>query len=183
MFSLIYTQDGEAYAYLLNVLAPEHCSPATLDTKDPTERAKLVLDHAERMDCKRYLTPKDIVEGSTNLNLAFVAQIFHERYYIYTSSVSLFLLNGEENFIFLVRKLAKSVCLFYRNGLSTDNKKISFAEMMTDDVQTSRDERCYRLWINSQGIATYVNNVFEDVRNGYVLHFLLHAIFHASCHY
>ncbi|GMN51724.1 hypothetical protein TIFTF001_020885 [Ficus carica] len=134
VFSLIYTQDGEAYAYLLNVLAPEHCSPATLDTKDPTDRAKLVLDHAERMDCKRYLTPKDIVEGSTNLNLAFVAQIFHER-----------------------------------NGLSTDNKKISFAEMMTDDVQTSRDERCYRLWINSLGIATYVNNVFEDVRNGWIL--------------
>ncbi|PON38713.1 Dystrophin [Parasponia andersonii] len=127
-------KDGEAYAYLLNVLAPEHCSPATLDTKDPNERAKLVLDHAERMDCKRYLSPKDIVEGSSNLNLAFVAQIFHQR-----------------------------------NGLSTDSKKISFAEMMTDDVQTSREERCYRLWINSLGIATYVNNVFEDVRNGWIL--------------
>lgn len=75
-------QDGEAYAYLLNVLAPEHCSPATLDAKDPNERAKLILDHAERMDCKRYLTPKDIVEGSANLNLAFVAQIFHQRYKI-----------------------------------------------------------------------------------------------------
>ena len=76
----IYLQDGEAYAYLLNVLAPEFCTPATLDTKDPYERAKLVLDHAERMGCKRYLTPKDIVEGSANLNLAFVAQIFQERY-------------------------------------------------------------------------------------------------------
>ncbi|KAH7546809.1 hypothetical protein FEM48_Zijuj01G0240500 [Ziziphus jujuba var. spinosa] len=127
-------KDGEAYAYLLNVLAPEHCSPATLDVKDPNERAKLVLDHAERMGCKRYLTPKDIVEGSSNLNLAFVAQIFHQR-----------------------------------NGLSTDSKKISFAEMMTDDVQTSREERCFRLWINSLGIATYVNNVFEDVRNGWLL--------------
>ncbi|KAG2682425.1 hypothetical protein I3843_11G191400 [Carya illinoinensis] len=127
-------KDGEAYAYLLNVLAPEHCSPTTLDAKDPTERAKLILDHAERMDCKRYLTPNDIVEGSPNLNLAFVAQIFHQR-----------------------------------NGLSTDSKKISYAEMMTDDVQTSREERCFRLWINSLGIATYVNNVFEDVRNGWIL--------------
>ncbi|KAE8125453.1 hypothetical protein FH972_020259 [Carpinus fangiana] len=127
-------KDGEAYAYLLNVLAPEHCSPSTLDTKDPNERAKLVLDHAEKMNCKRYLAPNDIVEGSSNLNLAFVAQIFHQR-----------------------------------NGLSTDSKKISYAEMMTDDVQTSRDERCFRLWINSLGIATYVNNVFEDVRNGWLL--------------
>lgn len=72
-------QDGEAYAYLLNVLAPEHCSPSTLAAKDPYERAKLVLEHAERMDCKSYLSPKDIVEGSSNLNLAFVAQIFHQR--------------------------------------------------------------------------------------------------------
>ncbi|XP_010252649.1 PREDICTED: fimbrin-4 [Nelumbo nucifera] len=127
-------KDGEAYAFLLNVLAPEHCSPSTLDAKDPTERANLILEHAERMNCKRYLTPKDIVEGSPNLNLAFVAHIFH-----------------------------------HRNGLSTDSKKISFAEMMTDDVQVSREERCFRLWINSLGIATYVNNVFEDVRNGWVL--------------
>lgn len=127
-------KDGEAYAYLLNVLAPEHCSPATLDAKEPAERANLVLEHAEKMDCKRYLTPKDIVEGSTNLNLAFVAQIFHQR-----------------------------------NGLSTDSKKVSFAEMMTDDEQMSREERCFRLWINSLGIATYVNNLFEDVRNGWIL--------------
>lgn len=73
-------QSGEAYAYLLNVLAPEHCNPSTLDTKDPQERAKLILDHAERMECKRYLSPNDIVEGSPNLNLAFVAQIFHQRW-------------------------------------------------------------------------------------------------------
>ncbi|RAL41633.1 hypothetical protein DM860_018263 [Cuscuta australis] len=131
---LLMVQDGEAYAYLLNVLAPEHCNPATLDVKDPAERANLVLDHAEKMDCKRYLSPKDIVEGSANLNLAFVAQIFHQR-----------------------------------NGLSIDNKKISFAEMMTDDELISREERCFRLWINSLGINSYINNLFEDVRNGWVL--------------
>ncbi|KAH9745116.1 fimbrin-5 [Citrus sinensis] len=127
-------KDGEAYAHLLNALAPEHCSPATFDTKDPTERASKVIEQAEKMDCKRYLTPKDIVEGSPNLNLAFVAHIFQ-----------------------------------HRNGLSMDSNKISFAEMMTDDAQTSREERCFRLWINSLGTATYVNNVFEDVRNGWVL--------------
>ncbi|XP_051125450.1 fimbrin-1 isoform X2 [Andrographis paniculata] len=99
-------KDGEAYTYLLNVLAPEHCNPATLDTKDPTERANMILDHAEKMDCKRYLSAEDIVEGSANLNLAFVAQIFHQR-----------------------------------SGLSTDNKKVSFAEMMTDDELISREER------------------------------------------
>lgn len=138
-------KDGKAYAYLLNVLAPEHGSPSTLDTKDPAERANMILEHAEKMDCKRYLTPKDIVEGSPNLNLAFVAQIFQ-----------------------------------HRNGLTVDSKKMSFAEMMTDDAQTSREERCFRLWINSLGIATYVNNLFEDVRNGWVLLEVLDKIFPGS---
>ena len=72
-------QDGEAYAVLLNTLAPEHSTSATLDTKDPNERAKMVIEQAEKLDCKRYLTPKDIVEGSANLNLAFVAQVFQHR--------------------------------------------------------------------------------------------------------
>ncbi|EOA18234.1 hypothetical protein CARUB_v10006726mg [Capsella rubella] len=127
-------KDGEAYAYLLNALAPEHSTHVALDTKDPTERAKKVLEQAEKLDCKRYLSPKDIVDGSANLNLAFVAQIFQNR-----------------------------------NGLTVDSSKTSFAEMMTDDVETSREERCFRLWINSLGTATYVNNVFEDLRNGWVL--------------
>ena len=72
-------KDGEAYAYLLNALAPEHDSGGTLQSNDPAERAKLVLEHAEKIDCKKYLTPKDINEGSPNLNLVFVAQIFHHR--------------------------------------------------------------------------------------------------------
>lgn len=60
----------------------------------------------------------------------------------------------------------KNVDLSCRSGLSVDCKNVSFAEMMTDDVQISREERCFRLWINSLGIVTYVNNLFEDVRNG-----------------
>ncbi|GLJ26908.1 hypothetical protein SUGI_0526580 [Cryptomeria japonica] len=127
-------KDGEAYAVLLNVLAPEYCSLTTLDTKDPMERANIILSQAEKMSCKRYLSPKDIVEGSPNLNLAFVAHLFHER-----------------------------------NGLSLDSNKISFAEMMNDDVHVSREERAFRLWINSLGIDTYVNSGFEDVRSGWVL--------------
>nr|XP_043626330.1 fimbrin-5 [Erigeron canadensis] len=127
-------KDGEAYAHLLNVLAPEHGTTKTLETKDPTERANLVLEQAAKLDCKQYVTSKDIVEGSTNLNLAFVAQIFQ-----------------------------------HRNGLTIDKSKSSFAEMMTDDESTSREERCFRMWINSLGVETHVNNVWEDVRNGWVL--------------
>ncbi|KAF3331313.1 fimbrin-4-like protein [Carex littledalei] len=128
-------KDGEAYAYLLKALAPEVSSETTTDVKDPNERAKMVIEQAEKLDCKRYLTPKDIVEGSPNLNLAFVAQIFQ-----------------------------------HRNGFTTDNKKIKITQATTpDDVIISREERSFRMWINSLGIATYVNNLFEDVKNGWVL--------------
>ncbi|KAL8143848.1 hypothetical protein V2J09_016880 [Rumex salicifolius] len=127
-------KDGEAYAHLLNILAPECSNPSTLTTRDPLKRATLVLEHADRMGCKRYLTAKDIVEGSQNLNLAFVAHIFQ-----------------------------------HRNGLSTQTKQISFLEMLPDDAQVSREERVFRFWLNSLGNTAYIDNVFEDVRNGWVL--------------
>ncbi|XP_009626169.1 fimbrin-2-like [Nicotiana tomentosiformis] len=127
-------KDGEAYAHLLNVLAPEHTNPTTLTTKDHLARAKLVLEHADRMGCKRYLTAKDIVEGSPNLNLAFVAHIFQ-----------------------------------HRNGLSTQTKQISFLEISPDEAQMSREERAFRFWINSLGNSAYIDNVFEDLRNGWLL--------------
>ncbi|KAL9457120.1 hypothetical protein AB3S75_006205 [Citrus x aurantiifolia] len=127
-------KDGEAYANLLNVLAPEHSNPSTLAVKNPLQRAKLILEHADRMGCRRYLTAKDIVEGSPNLNLAFVAHIFQ-----------------------------------HRNGLSTQTKEISFLEVSPDETQISREERAFRFWINSLGNSTYIDNVFEDLRNGWVL--------------
>ncbi|KAH9745748.1 fimbrin-2 [Citrus sinensis] len=132
-------KDGEAYANLLNVLAPEHSNPSTLAVKNPLQRAKLILEHADRMGCRRYLTAKDIVEGSPNLNLAFVAHIFQ-----------------------------------HRNGLSTQTKEISFLEVSPDDTQISREERAFRFWINSLGNSTYIDNVFEDLRNGLVSMFCSH---------
>ncbi|CAD5180919.1 unnamed protein product [Musa acuminata subsp. malaccensis] len=125
-------KDGRAYAYLLDALAPELSQ--TLDIKDRNERAKRVIEQAEMLGCERYLSPKDIVEGSPNLNLAFVAQIFQ-----------------------------------HKNGLSSDNKYISLSQTMPGDIQVSREERAFQLWINSLGIVTYVNNLFEDIRNGWVL--------------
>jgi len=128
-------KDGEAYAYLLKALAPETAPETTVETKDPDERAKMVLEQAEKLDCKRYLTPKDITEGSANLNLAFVAQIFQ-----------------------------------HRNGLTSDIKPVTLSQTATrDDILVSREERAFRMWINSLGVDSYVNNVFEDVRNGWVL--------------
>ncbi|CAN8265678.1 unnamed protein product [Cochlearia groenlandica] len=127
-------KDAEAYTHLLNILAPEHKNASNLAAKNTFERAKHVLEHADRMGCRRYLTAKDIVEGSPNLNLAFVAHIFQ-----------------------------------HRNGLSTKTKQISFLDALTDDTQISREEKAFRFWINSFDSSLYISNVFEDLRDGWIL--------------
>ena len=38
-----------------------------------------------------------------------------------------------------------------------------------DDGGDSREERAFRMWINSLGIERYVHNLFEDVRDGMVI--------------
>lgn len=63
--------------------------------------------------------------------------------------------------------------LFCRSGLSTDSSKFTFAELIeSDDEQDSREERAFRMWINSLGIE-YVSSLFEDVRDGYGPHSLI----------
>ncbi|KAI9818311.1 MAG: Fimbrin, actin-bundling protein [Thelocarpon impressellum] len=70
-------KDGENYTVLLNQLAPAVCSRAPLQTRDLLQRAEQVLDNAERLDCRKFLTPTSLVAGNPKLNLAFVAHLFN----------------------------------------------------------------------------------------------------------
>ncbi|QLQ82403.1 hypothetical protein HG537_0H01650 [Torulaspora globosa] len=69
--------DGENYTILLNQLAPSLCSTAPLQTTDLLQRAEQVLQNAEKLDCRKYLTPSSLVAGNPKLNLAFVAHLFN----------------------------------------------------------------------------------------------------------
>jgi len=42
-------------------------------------------------------------------------------------------------------------------------------ELPDDDGGDSREERAFRMWVNSIGIDSYVNNLFDDVRDGIVI--------------
>ncbi|KAL7752347.1 fimbrin [Sorochytrium milnesiophthora] len=70
-------KDSEIYTVLLNQLAPQQCSKAPLQESDLTSRAEMVLANAERVNARKYLTPKSIVQGNPKLNLAFVANLFN----------------------------------------------------------------------------------------------------------
>ncbi|RDB27525.1 Fimbrin [Hypsizygus marmoreus] len=69
--------DGENYTVLLHQLQPEHCSLAPLKTPDLRTRAEQVLQNADRINCRKYLTPSSLVSGNPRLNLAFVANLFN----------------------------------------------------------------------------------------------------------
>ncbi|BFZ55560.1 fimbrin [Savitreella phatthalungensis] len=69
--------DGENYTVLLNQLKPEICSRAPLQTKDLHQRAEQVLQNADKIECRKYLTASSMVAGNPKLNLAFVANLFN----------------------------------------------------------------------------------------------------------
>ncbi|KAK5006832.1 Fimbrin, actin-bundling protein [Elasticomyces elasticus] len=70
-------KDGENYTVLLNQLEPSICSRAPLQTRDLLQRAEQVLDNADKLECRKFLTPTSLVAGNPKLNLAFVANLFN----------------------------------------------------------------------------------------------------------
>ncbi|KAL2859950.1 fimbrin [Aspergillus lucknowensis] len=70
-------KDGENYTVLLSQLAPEHCSRQPLQTRDLLHRAEEVLTNADKVGCRKFLTPTSLVAGNPKLNFAFVANLFN----------------------------------------------------------------------------------------------------------
>lgn len=72
-------KDAENYTVLLSQIAPECCDRAPLQTRDLLQRAEQVLQNADKLDCRKFLTPSSLVAGNPKLNLAFVANLFNTR--------------------------------------------------------------------------------------------------------
>lgn len=70
-------KDGENYTVLLNQLAPDLCSRGPLQVQDRLQRAEQVLTNADKLGCRKFLTPTSLVAGNPKLNLAFVANLFN----------------------------------------------------------------------------------------------------------
>jgi len=70
-------KDSEAYTILLNQLAPKQCDANGLKERDVNKRAELVVNNARKIDCAKFVKPRDIVDGNPKLNMAFVANLFN----------------------------------------------------------------------------------------------------------
>uniref|UniRef100_A0A8C1PAN0 Plastin 1 (I isoform) n=1 Tax=Cyprinus carpio TaxID=7962 RepID=A0A8C1PAN0_CYPCA len=45
--------------------------------RDDEKRAELMLRQADRLDCRQFVTPNDVVAGNHKLNIAFIANLFN----------------------------------------------------------------------------------------------------------
>eukprot|EP00026_Physarum_polycephalum_P004909 Phypoly_transcript_04934.p1 GENE.Phypoly_transcript_04934~~Phypoly_transcript_04934.p1 ORF type:complete len:590 (+),score=77.65 Phypoly_transcript_04934:98-1867(+) len=72
-------KDSEAYSILLKQIAPKGSGIDLRAMNEPNleKRANIVLTNAEKLKCKVFLKPKDIVAGNTKLNMAFIANLFN----------------------------------------------------------------------------------------------------------
>jgi plastin-1 len=121
-------KDSEVYTLLLNQLAPKKCDKNALSESNVNKRAEMVLNNAAKIDCKKFVRPRDIVAGNPKLNLAFVANMFN-------------------------------TC----PGL----EPVEEQEVVIDEE--TREEKAFRNWMNSLGVDPFVNNLYEDLRDGLIL--------------
>jgi plastin-1 len=70
-------KDSVNYTTLLHQLAPDTCALDPLNKTDLFDRAEAVLQNADKLGCRSYVTPKSICSGNPKLNLAFVANLFN----------------------------------------------------------------------------------------------------------
>jgi len=72
-------KDSIVYTYLLHQIAPKEYGVTTEPEQvgDLTARAERMLQEADKIGCRSFVAPNDVVTGNYKLNLAFVANLFN----------------------------------------------------------------------------------------------------------
>ena len=72
-------KDSIVYSHLLKQIAPSDAGVTTsaLHEPDQRSRAEIMLQQADKLGCRSFVTPDDVVEGIYKLNVAFVANLFN----------------------------------------------------------------------------------------------------------
>lgn len=72
--------DSEIYTHLLYQIAPQNADVTTeaLYVRDLLQRAETMLQQADKLGCRSFLSPQDVVSGIYKLNVAFLANLFNK---------------------------------------------------------------------------------------------------------
>lgn len=127
---------------------------------DLLRRAELMLQQADKLGCRSFLTPKDVVDGVYKLNLAFVANLFNNHPALHADSSVPF----EVHTVFVFFDLWWIIWYHTRVTLTH-----SFIFQALENLEESREEKTYRNWMNSLGVAPYVNWLYSDLADGLVI--------------
>jgi len=92
-----------------------------------------MLQQADKINCKAFVTPRNVVSGYEKLNLAFVANLF--------------------NNCPAMEPPEETVCI----------------------IET-REEKCYRNWMNSLGVKPRVNYLYTDLCDGIIIFQLMDIV-------
>ncbi|KAL8618904.1 hypothetical protein ACOMHN_020323 [Nucella lapillus] len=91
--------DSEAYTYLLHQISPadKGVTLGPLSVGDLESRAECMLQESEKIGCRSFIGPQDVVKRNQKLNLAFVANLFNNYPALDTDAVQVEMTEIEES--------------------------------------------------------------------------------------
>jgi len=98
---------------------------SAMGISDLGQRAEKMLQQADKIGCRKFVKPNDVVKGNSKLNLAFIANMF--------------------------------------------NTCPAMEAVEIEVIEENREEKTYRNWMNSLGVNPFVNNLYQDLKDGLVL--------------
>lgn len=105
---------------------------------NPVQRAQQVIANAGRMNVDTFLKAGDIVAGNSKLQLAFLAQVFNTN---------------------------PGLAEITEDDMAQIGDQLAALDL--DDAGDTREERTFRMWMNSLNIeGLYVNDLFVELCNG-----------------
>ena len=141
-------KDSEAYTYLLHQIASPDSgvNKDALMEADLNSRAELMLEQADKLGCRSFITAQDVTEGVYKLNLAFVANLFNNHPSLDKPDIDW---EGMENL----------------EETREEKSESSESDYNVLIILSS----AYRNWMNSLGVSPYVNWMYSDLADGLII--------------
>lgn len=142
------------------------------------QRAECMLQQADRLGCRQFVTATDVVRGNPKLNLAFIANLFNKYPALHkpeNQDIDWSSIEGQENANISRCAVIFLTCLLYVvqctvNSVWVSSQKhlhcwsVVFCRPLIDVsvvLGETREERTFRNWMNSLGVNPRVNHLYR----------------------
>ena len=130
---------------------------------DVMKRAEIMLEQADKLGCKAFVTPQDVVEGIYKLNLAFVANLFNNHPSLDKPDIDW---HDIEN----MEETREEKSMNIKSKFLGTTFFISYLLMALIFILA------YRNWMNSLGVSPYVNWLYSDLCDGLIIFQVSHHV-------